>query len=139
MRELRYQLLEAVRSDFAFLRSAGIAPCLVNRPLPLPYPGRPHIRLRDADARWLKACGVAWEPEPAFQLPLDFCEDQEAVPGDYPFENCSNCHGTGKFQFCKGTGHFGYPVVGPVGMCPTQCGTCQGSGDCQACWGTGQR
>ena len=74
MRELEYRLLETVRSDFAFLRSLGIEPCVIDRPLLLPYPGRPPVRLTDADARWLKACGVAWEPEPAIQLPLDFCQ-----------------------------------------------------------------
>ena len=76
MSELEYLLLEYVRSDFAFLRSVGIEPCLIDRPLPLPFPERPHIRLTDADARWLKACGIAWEPEPVFQPPLDFCGDQ---------------------------------------------------------------
>ena len=76
MRELEYRLLETLRSDFAFLRSVGIDPCGIDRPLPLPYPGRPRLRITDADARWLKACGVAWEPEPALQLPLDFCGNQ---------------------------------------------------------------
>jgi hypothetical protein len=86
MWELEYRRVETVRSDSPFLRSMGIAPCLIDRPPPLPYFGRPHIRLTDADAKWLKACGVGWEPEPAFQLPLDFCQDQESVPGDYPLE-----------------------------------------------------
>ena len=72
MRELEYVLLETARSDFAFLRSVGIEPCVIDRPLPLPYPGGPHIRLTGTDAKWLKACGVAWEPEPALHLPLDF-------------------------------------------------------------------
>jgi hypothetical protein len=76
MGEVEYRLLETAWSDFAFLRSMGIEPCVIDRPLPLPYPGGPHIRLTDADARWLRACGVAWEPEPAFQLPLDFCGNQ---------------------------------------------------------------
>jgi hypothetical protein len=35
--------------------------------------------MTEKDAKWLKACGVAWEREPAFQLPLDFCGHQEAV------------------------------------------------------------
>jgi hypothetical protein len=76
MRELEYRLLETARSDFAFLRSMGIEPCLIDRLLPLPYPGGPHIQITDADAKWLKACGVAWEPEPAFQLPLGFCGNE---------------------------------------------------------------
>jgi len=76
MWDLECRLLETVRSDFAFLRSVGIEPCVVDRPLPLPYPGRPRLRITGADAKWLKACGVAWEPEPAFQLPLDFCGNQ---------------------------------------------------------------
>ena len=58
-RELEYRLLETARSGFALLRSMGIAPCLIERPLPLPYPGRPRIRITGADANWLKACGVA--------------------------------------------------------------------------------
>jgi hypothetical protein len=76
MWDLEYRLLETLRSDFAFLRSVGIEPCLIDRPLPLPYPGRPRIRLTGSDAEWLKACGVAWEPEPAFQLPLGLCGNQ---------------------------------------------------------------
>jgi hypothetical protein len=146
MRGLEYRLLETARSDFAFLRSVGIEPCVIDRLLPLPFPGRPCLRLTDADARWLKACGIAWEPEPGFPLPLDFCQDQESVRGDYPFEKvlmkkeCGSCHGTGKCQLCKGTGHFGYPGVAPVEMYPGgECTTCQGSGDCRACRGTGQR
>jgi hypothetical protein len=31
-------------------------------------------RLTKADHKWLKACGVAWEREPAVQFSLDFCE-----------------------------------------------------------------
>jgi hypothetical protein len=74
--ELEYRLLATARSDFTLMRSMGIEPCVTDRPLPLPYPGGPHIRLTDADARWLKACGVAWEPELAFQPPVDFCGHQ---------------------------------------------------------------
>jgi hypothetical protein len=80
MGEAEYRLLETARSDFAFLRSMGIEPCLIDRPLPLPYPGRPYIQLTDADARWLKACGVAWEPEPAFQLPQNLCQGHLVQP-----------------------------------------------------------
>ena len=76
MWEVEYRLLESVRSDFAFPASLGIEPCVIDRPLPLPYSGGPRIRLTDADARWLRACGVAWEPEPAFQLSLDYCGNQ---------------------------------------------------------------
>jgi len=76
MREFECWLLETARSDVAFLRSMGIAPCSIDRPLPLPYPGRPGIRITDAEANWLEACGVAWEPEPAFQLALNFCGNQ---------------------------------------------------------------
>jgi hypothetical protein len=43
MWEVECQLLESVRSDSAFLRSMGLVPCLIDRPLPLPYSGRPHI------------------------------------------------------------------------------------------------
>ena len=76
MWESASEILETVRSDFAFLRSMGIAPCVIDRVLPLPHPGRPHIRLTDADAKWLKACGIAWEPEPVFESPVDFCGNQ---------------------------------------------------------------
>jgi hypothetical protein len=95
MRELEYRLLETLRSDFAFLRSMGIEPCLIDRPLPLPYPGRPGIRITGADARWLKACGVAWEPGPAFQLTLDFCGHETQR---------STCQGSGNCRACRDTG-----------------------------------
>ncbi len=78
MLELEYWLLEAVRSDSAFFRSMGIAPCVIDGPFPeallLPSAGGSYIRLTEKDALWLKALGVAWEPEPEFQLPLEFCE-----------------------------------------------------------------
>ena len=142
-------LLDAMRGDSAFLRSAGIEPCVIDgpcpEPLPLRFPEEPRVRLTEKDARWLRACGVAWEPEPALQLPLDFCGSHEAVQEACPFaevrmkKECSSCHGTGKCQLCKGTGRFGYPGVGPVDIYPTKCSTCQGSGDCRVCRGTGQR
>lgn len=50
-----------------------------------------------------------------------------------------SCHGTGKCQQCKGTGHFGYTGFGPVDRYPDQCYACQSSGDCRACRGTGQQ
>jgi hypothetical protein len=52
---------------------------------------------------------------------------------------CSNCHGTGKCQKCKGTGHFGYPGIGPVNLYPGQCAPCQSSGVCPYCRGAGQK
>jgi len=95
MWELGYQLLETVRSDFALLRSVAIAPCVIDRPLPPPYPGRPLILITDAHARWLRACGVAGEPEPAFQLPLDFCGH---------VTQCSTCQGSGNCWACRDGG-----------------------------------
>ena len=74
MRELEYRLLEAVQRDLAFLRSVGIAPCLIDGPPPPSCPERAPVRLTDADARWLKACGIAWEREPESQLTLSFCQ-----------------------------------------------------------------
>ncbi len=75
-------LLDLLRSDSEFLRKMGIRPCLIDDPCPQPlppFPEEPYARLTEKDAAWLKACGVAWEPEPASQLPLDFCGNQEAV------------------------------------------------------------
>ena len=76
-------LLDAMRSNSAFLKSVGIEPCVIGdpcpEPLPLRFPEEPRVRLTEKDARWLRACGVAWEPEPAVQLPLNFCGSQEAV------------------------------------------------------------
>jgi hypothetical protein len=76
-------LLVVLRRDSVFLKSVGIAPCLLDDPCPeplaLPYQTEPYFRLTKADQKWLKAMAVAWEPEPAFQLPLDFCGHQEAV------------------------------------------------------------
>ena len=51
MRELEYEIWKTVRSDFAFLRTMGIAPCSNDRSPPQPSTGRPHIRLTDADAK----------------------------------------------------------------------------------------
>ena len=79
-------LLHLIRRDSAFLRSVGIKPCQLHDPCPERPPERfirfcemTHVRARDLrvrltekDAQWLKVCGVAWEPEPAIQLPLDF-------------------------------------------------------------------
>ena len=50
MSELECRLLETARSDFAFFRSIGIAPCLIDRPLPLPCPRRPYIQGTGTDA-----------------------------------------------------------------------------------------
>jgi len=76
-------LLDAMRGDCAFLKSVGIEPCVIGgprpEPLPLRFPGEPRVRLTKKDIELLKACGVAWEPEPAVQLPLNFCGSQEAV------------------------------------------------------------
>jgi hypothetical protein len=66
---------EVVRSDAAFLRSLGVEACLLYEPSPIPpsYPAELLIRPSKADQKWLKAWGVAWEPEPTVQLSLDFC------------------------------------------------------------------
>jgi len=80
-------LLDLIRSDSRFLRKLGIKPSLIEDPCPDPpeefirHCEVTHVRARDLrvrltekDAQWLKLCGVAWEPEPAFQLPLNFSE-----------------------------------------------------------------
>jgi hypothetical protein len=83
-------LLELIRSDSAFLKSLGIEGCVIDDPAPKPpleevirQCEMTHVlvkeRLTKADHQWLKVCGVAWEPEPGFQLPLDFCGHQETV------------------------------------------------------------
>jgi len=73
----QYWLFEVRQKDDEFLRQAGVKPSLIDdpcpRPLPQPFHGEPHLRLTEQDGQMLKACGVAWEREPAFQLPLDFC------------------------------------------------------------------
>ena len=91
----RYEpwLLDLMRSDSEFLRKMGIKPCLIDDPCPEPLPEEfirlcdmthvrakeRRVRLTEKDTNWLKACGVAWEREPAVQLPLDFCGRQETV------------------------------------------------------------
>jgi hypothetical protein len=142
-------LLDVVRSDSAFLKSVGIEPCVIDdpcpEPLPLPYPEKPRVRLTEKDAQWLRACGVAWEPEPAVQLLLDFCGNHEDVREACPFaevrmkKECSSCNGTGKCPQCKGTGRLGYPGYGQVDTYRTPCIACQESGVCRVCRGTGQR
>jgi hypothetical protein len=65
---------EVVRTDAAFLRALGIEPCLLYEPSPNPssYLAQPRVRLTKWDQKWLKACGVRWEPEPTLQLSLEF-------------------------------------------------------------------
>jgi hypothetical protein len=80
------RLFEIRRSDQAFLTKVGIKPCVIRcfRPQPPAVALiREHPpRLTKQDAQLLKACGVAWEPEPAVQLPLDFsgCRTKEHDP-----------------------------------------------------------
>jgi hypothetical protein len=85
--------LDLMRSDSRFLRKMGIKPCVIDDPAPEPLPEEfirlcdmthvrakeRRVRLTEKDTNWLKACGVAWEREPAVQLPLDFCGRQETV------------------------------------------------------------
>ena len=81
-----YSLFEFTGSDRDFLRNARIKPCVIR----CFHPRYPAVkltkectpRISEEDAGWLKACGVAWEPEPAVQLPLDFsgCRTKEHDP-----------------------------------------------------------
>ena len=142
-------LLDLIRSDSEFLRRMGIEPCAIGDPCPepppLPYPEKPCVRVNEKDARWLKACGIAWEQRPAVQLSLDFCGRQEAVQEtqvlseDPMKKECSSCNGTGKCPQCKGTGRLGYPGYGQVDTYRTPCIACQESGVCRVCRGTGQK
>ncbi|MBZ5669549.1 MAG: hypothetical protein LAO04_07465 [Acidobacteriia bacterium] len=83
-------LLDLIRRDSVFLRKMGIKPCVIDDPCPEPPPEEfirlcemTHVRAKErltkADHKWLKAMAVAWEREPAVQLPLDFCGHQETV------------------------------------------------------------
>ena len=60
------KFLEVIRSDSNSLKSVGIMPCLLDDPSPkptLPEPEKIAIpSLTAKDKKWLKACGVAWEP-----------------------------------------------------------------------------
>ena len=71
-------LIDVMSGDSAFLRKVGINPSPLDDPrhgpLPVWLPRKRRVRLTEKDAEWLKAIAVAWEPEPAFQLALDFCE-----------------------------------------------------------------
>jgi len=81
-------LLDLIRSDSRFLKEMGIKPSLIEDPCPEPPPeefirlcdmthvraAERRVRLTEKDTEWLKALAVAWEPEPAIQLPLDSCE-----------------------------------------------------------------
>ena len=58
-------------------------PCGFYIPGPKPIPEkfwklRP-TALTEEEARWLEACGVAWEQKPAVQLRLDFFYCQKSV------------------------------------------------------------
>jgi hypothetical protein len=82
-------LLDLMRSDSEFFRKMGIKACVIDDPCPephpVPFPKERRVRLTEKDAQWLKLCGVAWEPEPAFQLAMDFCAPQEGRVGDLDF------------------------------------------------------
>ena len=126
-------LVDLLRSDSVFLRSAGIEPCVIDDPCPGPPPlhRERQARLTEKDAKWLRACGVAWEREPAVQLPLDFCGRQEAV--QETLDSCGGSHEEGMQQLqrngkcpqCKGTGRLGYPGYGQVDAYKTPCLACQ--------------
>lgn len=140
MPEMDEEWFHEIRYTNSQLRKKGMR----LRPKP---PGRTNFTARtiENDTKFLKTCGVAWEPELAHQIPLDFSSDRDIGKETHTFveahikNECSSCHGTGKCQACKGTGRFGYPGVGKPDLYRTTCGTCQGSGDCRACDGTGQR
>lgn len=70
------RLFEFNRGDGGFLRKVGIKPgvirCRRPRPLPPGVPARAPARLTGKGIEWLRVCCVAWEREPAVQLPLDF-------------------------------------------------------------------
>ena len=82
----QHRLFEFTGSDRDFLTKVGIKPCVIRcfRPrlhavaLVKEYPPR----ITGTDLQWLGECGVAWEPEPAVQLPLDFsgCRTKEHDP-----------------------------------------------------------
>jgi len=140
-------LVDLLRSDPAFLRSAGIEPCGIDDPCPGPPPLRRErqARLTKGDIEWLRECGVAWEQEPAVQISLDFCGGLETVHMTHVLsevrmrKECSSCNGTGKCPQCKGTGRLGYPGYGQVDAYKTPCLACQQSGVCRVCRGTGQK
>ena len=86
----QYWLFEVRRSDSAFLKSMGIEPCVIDDPAPKPpleevlrQCEMTHVLVKElftkADHQWLKAMAVAWEREPAVQLPLDLSCHQETV------------------------------------------------------------
>ena len=86
----QYWLFEVRRSDSAFLKSMGIESCVINDPCPEPpleevicQCEMTHVLVKElltkADHQWLKAMAVAWEREPAVQLPLDLSGHQETV------------------------------------------------------------
>jgi hypothetical protein len=72
MSEIDENWFQEIRYTKAQLRRKGIK-------LPkLPHHTKPLARPNDTDSKFLKTCGVAWEPEPASQLPLDFSGHKDA-------------------------------------------------------------
>jgi hypothetical protein len=63
---------QEIRYTNAQLRRKGIK----LRPKPPRQTNSP-ARLNENDTEFLKTCGVAWETEPASQLPFDFSDDKE--------------------------------------------------------------
>ena len=71
MRDMDENWFQEIRYTNAQLRRKGIK----LRPKS-PRQRKPLARPDENDTKFLKTCGVAWEPEPAPQLPLDFSGQQ---------------------------------------------------------------
>lgn len=67
MRNMDENWFQEIRYTNAQLRRKGIK----LRPKS-PRQTKPLARPNENDTTFLKTCGVAWEPEPESQLPLDF-------------------------------------------------------------------
>jgi len=90
----QFCFLAASRIDFAFLRSVGIVPCLIDSPFPelilLSFLGESHFRPAEGDMDWLKSCGIAWEQAVESQLAHGCCPSPAtefiAIPNEITVE-----------------------------------------------------
>jgi hypothetical protein len=72
MPEMDEEWFREIRYTNSQLRRKGIK----LRPKP-PRRTNPPARTKENDTKFLKTCGVAWEPEPAHQIHLDFSGDKD--------------------------------------------------------------
>ncbi|MEI6297427.1 MAG: hypothetical protein WCO84_07370 [bacterium] len=87
---------------------------------------------------WLIFLVKGWGPDPSNQ-PSQYTGTIHVstnTPGPWDKVPCKDCNGSGRCQYCYGTGKFGKGAV-YGSKSSTSCGPCSSSGACRRCEGTG--